>query len=332
MSNDRRDFFKKVAGAAATLAAVDAVGGPRGAAPTPEAAVGAGQRGFVGGRVALELEGAIAGFIHSTEGGDATADVVEEADESCAPRKHLGNVRYEEIQISCGTGMSAAFYQWLQSVPSCDFTRKSGAILAADFNFKEIARLAFTNALITEFGMPALDAASKDPALMTVRFAPDSTQRQKGSGQTITPCGTVKQKKWLASNFRLTIDGLDCKKVNAVDAITIKQAAPQRERGRLEIPNLVVTLAESGAQSFFDWHQDFVINGNNGSENEKNGMLEYLTPNLAETLFTITFQHLGIFKLAPEKVEAGSENIRRIKAEMYCQQMAFKFGPGAAGC
>ncbi len=50
----------------------------------------------------------------------------------------------------------------------------------------------------------------------------------------------------LASNFRLTIDGLDCKTVNAVDAITIKPAA-QREQGRLEIPNLVVTLAESGA-------------------------------------------------------------------------------------
>lgn len=61
-------------------------------------------------------------------------------------------------------------------------------------------------------------------------------------------------------------------------------------------------------------------------------MLEYLSPNLAETLFTVTFQHLGTFKLAPEKVEAGSENIRRIKAQMCCEQMAFKLGPGAAGC
>ena len=36
-------------------------------------------------------------------------------------------------------------------------------------------------------------------------------------------------------------------------------------------------------------------------------------------LFTLTFKHLGIFKLTPEKVEAGSENIRRVKAEMYCE-------------
>lgn len=331
MSNDRRDFFKKVAGAAATLAAVETARGGRG--PAAEAAIGSdAARAPVSGRFALELEAAMAGFIPSLEGGDATADVVEEAGESCAPGKHIANLRYEDIQISCGTGMSASFYQWLQTVPSCDLTRKSGAILGVNFNFKEITRLDFTDALITEFGMPALDAASKDPALITVKLSPESTRRQKGSGRTITPCGTSKQKKWLASNFRLTIDGLDGKKVSAVDALTIRQSAASREQGKLEIPNLAVTLPESAAQSFFDWHQDFVINGNNGSESEKNGMLEYLNPNLAEALFTITFQHLGIFKLAAEKVEAGSENIRRVKAEMYCEQMTFKFAPGAAGC
>jgi len=331
MRDDRRDFFKKVAGVAAGLASVEAVRGATGSTPTAEAAIGAEARAFAAGHFALELEGATAGFIHSTEGGDATADVIEEESESCSTRKHLGNVKYEDIKVSCGTGMSAAFYEWLQGVPGCEFARKSGAIVTADFNFKEIARLNFTNALITEFGMPALDAASKDAAFMTVTFSPEATQRQKGSGNTLTPCGTVKaQKKWLASNFRLTIGGLDCTKVNKIDAITIKQSASRDAQGRLEIPNLVITLAESSAQSFFDWHEDFVIKGNNGSESEKNGMLEYLTPNLSEALFTINFMHLGIFKLAPEKVEAGNEQIKRVKAEMYCEEMTFKFGKGAA--
>ena len=42
-------------------------------------------------------------------------------------------------------------------------------------------------------------------------------------------------------------------------------------------------------------------------------------------LFSLTFKHLGVFKLTPDKVEAGSENIRRIKAEMYCEDMAFEY-------
>jgi len=334
MSSDRRDFFKKVAGTAATLAGVEALRGATGATPNAHAAGAADQRGFVAGRFALELEGAMAGFLQSMEGGDATADVVEEeGDESCSTRKHLANVNYQDIEISCGIGMSADFYEWIQSVLNCEFSPRSGAILTADFAFKEIARRSFTSALITEITVPKLDAASKDPALMTVTLSPESTRRQKGSGNKLTPCAMGKaQKKWLASNFRLTIDGLDCTKVSKVDAITIKQKVTEREPGKLEIPNLAITLAESSAQSFYDWHEDFVINGNNGSESEKNGMLEYLTPNLGQALFTINFQHLGIFRLAPEKAEAGSDQIRRVEAEMYCEQMTFKFGKGAAGC
>ena len=34
-------------------------------------------------------------------------------------------------------------------------------------------------------------------------------------------------------------------------------------------------------------------------------------------------------KVTPEKVEAGSENVRRVKAEMYCEQITFKEGSGA---
>ena len=71
-----------------------------------------------------------------------------------------------------------------------------------------------------------------------------------------------------------------------------------------------------------------MINGNASAEDEKSGMLEYLTPNLKDVLFTINFHNLGIFKLAPEKLEAGGEQIRRVKAEMYCERMEFNFREG----
>jgi hypothetical protein len=237
--------------------------------------------------------------------------------------------------------MTAGFYAWLQSSLGCQSVRKDGAIVGTDFRSVERTRLNFTQALITEFGMPGLDAASKDAAQMTLKLAPEVTRRVKGSGQTVAPCGGGRgQKRWLSSNFRLTIDGLDCTKVSNVEALTIKQkvvenpvgeprdpGAPQR---RIEFPNLVVTLAESAAQSFFDWHEDFVVNGNSSSEQEKNGKLEYLAPNLSEVLFTIDFHNLGIFKLASETLDSGDQ-IQRVKAEMYCQQMTFTPGTGV-GC
>jgi hypothetical protein len=340
MSDDRRDFFKKVAGGAVTLAGVEAVLEATGT--TAKAGATPDRRSFVSGRFALELDG-VAALVQSVEGGDAHSDVVEEPPGSdCTVRKHLANVKYEDITITCGTGMTSGFYAWLQSFFGCEPTRKDGAILALDFKSTERSRRTFTEGLLTEIGFPPCDGGAKDASLMTVKWSPEVTRRVKGSGKAVSPCGGAKvQKKWLPANFRLTIDGLDCTKVNKVDAFTVRRKLLEspvgdqrdfgREPGTVEVPNLVVTLPESQAQSFFDWHEEFVIKGNNGAEEEKDGKLEYLAPNLADVLFTIEFHNLGIFKLAPEKGEAGSDQIQHVTAEMYCEQMMFTPGKDV-GC
>ena len=41
--------------------------------------------------------------------------------------------------------------------------------------------------------------------------------------------------------------------------------------------------------SCYKWHEDFVIKGNNGEDKEKGGTLEYLTADLKDVLFTLTF-------------------------------------------
>src|SRR5262249_14849856 len=154
-----------------------------------------------------------------------------------------------------------------------------GAIITADYSQKEVARLNFFQALITEVGFPACDAASKDAAKMTVKFAPEYTRMiAKTGGDVQAPVGKGEQKKWNPSNFRLKIDGLDtpCTRVNKIEALTIKQKVVEDPVGELrdyskipasiEYPNLVVTFAESHADDVYKWHEDFVINGNNGQD------------------------------------------------------------------
>jgi hypothetical protein len=127
--------------------------------------------------------------------------------------------------------------------------------------------------------------------------------------------------------------------VNKIDALTITQRIVSSGAGEsryaqtgaellLEMPNLAITLPEVDSEAFRRWHEDFVIKGNNGDDAEKNGTLEYLGPNLKDVLFTLTFRHLGIFKLTPEKFDAERENIRRLRAEMYCEEIRFQ--PGAS--
>ena len=301
------------------------------------------QRGYTAGRFAMDLGGQFAGWISSIEGGHATSDVVvEKVGADMIQHKHLAGVKYDDISVSCGTAMSKAFYSWIQASLDRKHMRNDGAIITADYDQKEVGRMDFFHALVTEVGFPALDAASKDAAKMTVKFTPEYTRvKAKTGGAVQAPLGKGEQKKWLPSNFRLKIDGLDnaTPRVNKIEALTIKQKVVEDPVGEqrdyqkvpasIEYPNLVITCAESHADQLYDWHEDFVIKGNNSEDKEKGGTLEYMSANMKDVLFTLTFHGLGIFKLTPEKVEAGSENVRRVKAELYCHQLTFAPGSGA---
>src|SRR6185503_6319935 len=117
------------------------------------------KRGYTAGKYGIELDSINAGWVSSVEGGMATSDVVvEKIGGDLYQKKHIAGVKYEEISVSCGTGMSKGFYDWIKASFDCKYQRKNGAVIAADYNYKAITRLDFFNALISEIGFPALDA------------------------------------------------------------------------------------------------------------------------------------------------------------------------------
>jgi len=298
----------------------------------------ADKRSFVSGKFALELDGIGAGWLNDADGGQAFSDVVvEKVGADHVAHKHLAGVKYEDITVTCGTGMSKNFYSWIAASWKVTFARHDGSIVAADFNLQAKSEREFFNALITETTMPAMDASSKDAAFMTVKFAPEFTRDKKGSGKVDQPLPTA-QKKWLPSNFRLEIDGLDCTKVNKIDAFTVKQSVAtdrigelkdfQEELAHAEFPNLVITFAESSAASWQKWFQTFVVEGDSGQDQEKGGTLTFLAPDLKSELGKVKFFNLGIFRLDDDASEdATGAVIRRFQAELYCERMEFQFGP-----
>src|SRR4029077_17363640 len=135
-------------------------------------------------------------------------------------------VKYEDIAVTAGFNMSEAVYDWIPASWERKFAPKGGSIIAADFNMEAKQKREFFHALITETGIPACDGSSKEPAYMTIKFAPEFTRTVKASGKVVAN-DTKGQKQWLPSNFKLEIDGLDCTRVNKIDAFTIKQSVVQ---------------------------------------------------------------------------------------------------------
>jgi tail tube protein gp19 len=299
----------------------------------------ASRRSYSSGHFFLNLDGLKAGLVHSVEGRDATAEVVtENVGPDFYAHKHIGNVRYNDFAVQMGLSMAKPLKDWIDESLNAKYIRKDGSLVATDLNMNVKSEREFFHALITEIGFPAMDGASKEPAYLTLKFAPEYVRFKKPSGKLTGSAGKGEQRLWLASNFRLEIDGLDCTRVSKVDSLTVKrpemtdpvgrQRDYQTESAPLEVPNPRITLNEHTAQSWKDWHHDFVIRGNSGQDQEKNGALTFLAPNLKEELARVDFHGLGIFRLTPEKREPQSSPVARVVAELYCERMDFAYLAG----
>ncbi|MEO5955049.1 MAG: twin-arginine translocation signal domain-containing protein, partial [Nitrospiraceae bacterium] len=209
----RRDFLTR-AGLFAGGMALLSVPGLR---PEPVAEAAVDSRSFAAGSSALELDGQFVDVLKSVEGGFPRAEVVTmPIGPGQISKKSLGQLKFQDIAILCDPVMPKPLFDWVTASLTLSHVRKNGAIITTDFNRAEQSRLQFNNALITEFGIPTCDGASKDPGFLTVKFAPEITMPQAGKG-TILPAVGAKQKSWSPSNFRLTIPGLDCSKVSKIE-------------------------------------------------------------------------------------------------------------------
>jgi hypothetical protein len=261
--------------------------------------------------------------------------VTEAVGASPFSKKHLGGISYTPFVVQFGMSMSEPLFDWINASWAGKAISKDGAIVLADLNLNAVSQREFSGALITEMSIPAMDGASKDAAYFTVKFAPEYTRTAKASGKLPNVLKTD-QKLWLASNFRLVIDGLDCTRVSRVGSITVRQPLATddigdardfiRVPGKVEFPNLTVTMSEASAQGWFDWFDDFVVKGNNDESREKRGSLSLLSANLADELMRIDFFNLGIFSIGHDKAEANADTIAMVTAQLYCERMELRVG------
>jgi hypothetical protein len=220
---------------------------------------------------------------------------------------------------------------WIAQTWKGTLATRSGSILVADHAGTVVGQRDFANGLISETTVPELDGSSKAAGLLTVKIAPERIVMPAGAKGTSNPQSSLKRKAWLASNFRFEMDGLDASRVAHIASFTVRQEIgqdaigtsrePTKHPARLVFPDLQISLAESGAKTWMDWYQDFVVNGNHNDDKERNGAIVFLGPDLRAELGRISLSNCGILRLAPDKVEAGFDKVRRLTANLYCERM-----------
>jgi hypothetical protein len=276
-------------------------------------------------------------FVHDARGGAITGSVVAKTSgtEHFA-RKQLDRVLYEDISIEVGSSMPTALFDWISTSWGAKPTARDGALLRCDSTFTVRSERPFQGGLIAETSFPAFDAASKSPGRLTVRITPASVQPDVDPGTKLqSTIGKGISKLWLAQNFRLAIDGLDCTRVARIEPFSIRRPVETVQRGRgrptlqpgpIDFPNLRITLAAISAESWWDWHASFVVGGSNADSDERKGTISLLAPNLSTELARIELAGLGIFGLSTDPPADSPSLIPRVTADLYCELMTLKPG------
>ncbi len=309
----------------------------------------ASNRAYAAAHFALELDGKDeVGLFRSIEGGGVKADVMTytpaaNGEMGYTRWRQLGKPKFEDFKLQVGMAMSLAFYKWIEDFMVGKAVRKSGAVLAADFYYKERARRDFYGAMIKELTFPKLDANDKNPVYMGVTLAVEDIEFRKGTGNVLPKPGKGfdAQKVWTACNFEFYLAGLSdsCKRVTKIDSFTVKQNTAEYHAGgrkaaiktptSIEYPNIVFYIPEADAQPFFDVIQKKVGFGSHGNgevrvPGERSGWVNLLDSE-RNTLLEIHFDGADIISVTPDKSDATSEEVKQVRIELYTESMELKY-------
>jgi phage tail-like protein len=289
-------------------------------------------------------------LFRSIEGGGVKADVMtyqygaNKENGGYDRWRILGKPKFEDIKLQVGMSMSKPFYAWIADFFKGTPTRKNGAIIAADYYYVERARRTFSAALIKELTFPKLDAQDKNPVYMNIALSAEDIEFKKGNGTKLPQQAKnfdEGQKHWTANNFMFKLDPYEdaCRRVVKVDSFTLKQTiiehhmggmkAPIKTPSSVEFPTLAFYLPESDAQPFMD-HMAKRIgfggggNGEKRSATEMHGQIDTYDNEL-KPIFSIEFFGADIVSVTPDKSDAGSEELKLVKVEMFCESMQFKY-------
>ncbi|HEX2854457.1 MAG TPA: hypothetical protein VHO24_14565 [Opitutaceae bacterium] len=287
---------------------------------------------YVAGKSFLAIDGVYCAPLREWHGGDAAGEtIVESSVAGAVPKKHVGNVRYEPISVKLAFPPTAPVLTLLTDFLANKTVTKNITLTDLTYDMKPAgAPLEGSHAMLVEVKFEDWDAAGKEPATFTLVFAPEYTRAGiVALTPPTSPPGSTKNVQ--TSGFRFRLGAWPANQVNRVAALSIKRRLPVDAIGSarsyeitpapVEFPSLVVTLAESQAADWKLWADDFLVKGNNSDAHEKTATLELLDNALTPVL-SLQFFNVGITRLFRPPLDAGSEAIRRLQAELYFERMA----------
>ncbi len=288
---------------------------------------------------ALQLDGHIIGTLRSIDGGKVTTEVVSyQSGDSGEIWRQLARAKYEDIKFVTALAGGQPLWDWMNAFVAGQGVRRTGQLIAADYNYNEKAKRTFWDALISAIDFPKFDANDKNPANITVTISPEKITYEKGDGHKLDEreSSVGGQQHIAACNFHFLYDGVSpevCSRVSKVDGFSLKtkiieyhyggRLEASKQAGKFEFPNLVFYLPEVDAAPFRELHMKSVA----GERAPMRGASLSFFNNAQDERGKFEFINCHIFNVTPEKQDASSEDIRLMKVECQIEGLKVKVNP-----
>jgi hypothetical protein len=295
---------------------------------------------YAAGHFELQIDGhKSTAYVKSVEGGWSRANIVDDPHGSDPQRvKQISNVDIDPITMEFGLAGANDMLKWIQQSWNRQYGRRNGQITHADFDLKASFEHEFFEALITETTIPALDGTSKEGGYLKCKLQPERvvTKALGSPGSRVSGPESPKQKMWVPSAFRFSIDGIDdMQYVNKLESFTVTQGVkkfytgasrfPRVEPTNIKFPNLSGTISLKYADKLIQWHKDYIKTsdgpGTKDPSAQKSGAIEFLSPDRKQTIFRINLYEVGLAYVGVEPSKANDDSIKRLKFELYVHRM-----------
>ena len=255
--------------------------------------------------------------VESYSGAEPFAEVVAESG-GLLPyaKKHLGALRWADLEASVGIDADPALYQWIGDAWFGQPARDRAVLDTFDPVTRRAETIELQKPLLREVVLPGLDASVHDQRFLKLKIAPQSVRRRPGGSVIV---GEQEPGRELyAHAFTVEIDGIDCSGVQAVAPIAVQTRMEERKRGGLlAFSDVHLQVAAGKLGSFQAWFDDFVLRGNNDDDKERDGRVTFYDPLLKDALATLELYHLGIYRV-------GAADRALAQVDLYCERMELK--------
>lgn len=245
--------------------------------------------------------------------------------------KRIEGIQYRDLVFYYLPKPGAPINAWLANSLKGTAQAVSGSIIVKDRWTGQERQVEFWGGFLRQMAFPEVDiGVGQHSAPLRITMGVQRTQRGQGgnsSNQFVkSPFWLVPMKGW----FYLEIDGLGSIQnvVRVETPIFSASLLPPNPTvpgfpgtKPKDYSNLKLQLPEISAQSFYNWHADFVLKGLNSEKFEKKGALRWLSPTQNnKAVFTLQFEHLGILSVVRLPDKPGY-----VQVEMYCEKVVPEF-------